>query len=407
MGNLKSCLKNDDRRSTNDVLQCNILPTNAKTWSVVYRGNLNNWISCAEKYGFEEFPLLCQNIDCDRETVCLQIIQADLDSRKKVLQISKNINRGLITVPYAENKKFRNLIDIEGYNINLSALVYRENMVLLLCKHVSDFVWNSVFPLLDLNKKAIKSVLYAPEKNMTINQAEISPDLSKTVILFFHVRDYVTRTFGHELFLYENENGDILDKIFVNAHINPSVAFDPQCDWTRIVILGYNISNDSQENDLVIFSLSQKIILKKSKLSAIKTFGRGHFNILYSKDGQLVILQKLTSGRFTDTYIFDSTELTLLKYIPTTLPGIALPCTTSYEPVFSKCGGYMGLVHHDNPKKFQHEATIQVYQLPRVLNLQFQTRIVIIQNLYNMDCINRLNLPPKLLNYLKFKPVEI
>lgn len=310
-------------------------------------------------------------------------------------------NGDLIKIYYSENEEFRNLVDTEGYEVNQSALAYREHMVLLVCKHASNFVWNSAFPLLDLKKKEIKNVLNAPEQNMTIHEAEISPDLSKTVILFYYVRDSATQTLGHELFLYENGTGDILDKIFVNAHVNPSIAFDPRCDWTRIAILGYE--NENLENDMVIFSLSQRTILKKSKLCPMKTFGRGHFEIMYSKDGQLVLLQKMTSGRCKDTYIFDSSELILLKYIPTTMPGM-LSCTTSCEPVFSKCGGYMGLINQDN---VQDEVNIQIYQLPRVLNLQFQARIVIIQHLNDPDCIDELHLPSKLLNYLKFKPVEI
>jgi hypothetical protein len=168
-------------------------------------------------------------------------------------------------------------------------------------------------------------------------------------------------------------------------------------------------------------------VVKRGKLSLPALFGNSRFNLLYSKDGQLVILQKLTDDRFgvtsyCDIYIFHSDDLTLIKYITSALPGLFHICKVSYEPVFSRCGSFMRLIDHRiNTVSNSHRGArgggrgeddeeeevmaVHIYQLPRSLGLMSQCRRAILQNVRPNHSVDLLPLPQRLKDFLDFGPI--
>ena len=114
---------------------------------------------------------------------------------------------------------------------------------------------------------------------------------------------------------------------------------------------------------------------------------------------------------FCDIYIFNSDDLTLIKYMTSALPGLFHICKVSYEPVFSRCGSFMRLLDHRVPngnangEESEECTVVQVYQLPRSLNLMSQCRRVILQHLSVCRYLDDLPLPLRLKDYLRFGPI--
>ena len=298
-------------------------------------------------------------------------------------------------------------------------------------------------------------VLYAPRKDMTIISCHISPDLSQTAVMFYSLSSS-TGMFCYTLHCYSNlglqqENDSapkdrppqpsaqtslekgasqlpeqrtphLVQVIKLSREVQPYFVYDPRYGFSRIAVANYECRDTGIAHELVVLNLSGAAdeeaarVVKRGKLSLPALFGNSRFNLLYSKDGELIILQKLTDDRFgvtsfCDIYIFNSDDLTLIKYMTAALPGLFHICKVSYEPVFSRCGSFMRLLDHRIPngngdgEEMEECTVVQIYQLPRSLNLMSQCRRVILQQLSVCHCLDTLPLPLRLKDYLAFGPI--
>nr|KAG5701767.1 hypothetical protein BaRGS_000757 [Batillaria attramentaria] len=187
--------------------------------------------------------------------------------------------------------------------------------------------------------------------------------------------------------------------------------------FSRIAVANYECRERGIAHELVVLNLEDDVsVIQRGKLTLPALFGNSRFNLLYSKDGELIILQKLTDDRFgvtsfCDIYIFSADELVLIKYLTASLPGLFHICKVSYEPVFSRCGSFMRVLDH-RPSNGNGESddgdedtVVQIYQLPRALNLMGHCRRVILQQISCCQDIDVLPIPHKLHDFLKFGPI--
>lgn len=296
-------------------------------------------------------------------------------------------------------------------------------------------------------------VIRPPRKDMTIISCHISPDLSETGIMFYSLSP-TTKVFCYTLHCYSNvslcnENSserdlkaepqqkgacklpeerttpNLLRSVKLSREVQPYFAYDPRYGSSRIAVANYECRDESIVHELVVLCLErtrgaaqkEATVVKRGKLSLPALFGNSRFNLLYSKDGELIILQKLTDDRFgvtsfCDIYIFHADDLTLIKYMTAALPGLFHICKVSYEPVFSRCGSFMRILNHrvsngdddDNEEGVEY-TMVNVYQLPRSLNLMSQCRRVILQQITACRSVELLPLPHRLKDYLKFGPI--
>ncbi|XP_076446042.1 uncharacterized protein LOC143283694 [Babylonia areolata] len=298
-----------------------------------------------------------------------------------------------------------------------------------------------------------QGVLHAPHRDMTIISCHLSPDLSQTTIMFYSLCQ-TTGTFCYTLHCYSNlslleeTSSDahawaltsaasltkkstsaspvqrmphLLQTVKLSREVQPYFVYDPRYRASRIAVANYECRETGIAHELVVLSLEGADdadravhVVRRGKLSLPTLFGNSRFNLLYSKDRELIILQKLTDDRFgvtsfCDIYIFNSDDLTLIKYMTSSLPGLFHICKVSYEPVFSRCGSFMRILDHavdNNSSGGEVErTTVKVYQLPRTLNLMSQCRRVILQQVSTCCCLDFLPLPHKLQDYLRFSPI--
>ena len=305
-------------------------------------------------------------------------------------------------------------------------------------------------------------VLHAPHKDMTIISCQISPDLSRTAIMFYSLSKS-TGTFCYTLHFYcnislqqdkdtptrptastlssadggtegassstlESQTPHLLQTVKLSREVQPYFVFDPRYSSSRIAVANYECRDTGIAHELVVLSVDdtrdgerEARVVRRGKLSLPALFGNSRFNLLYSKDGELIILQKLTDDRFgvtsfCDIYIFHADDLTLIKYMTASLPGLFHICKVSYEPVFSRCGSYMRVLDHRAPghtratdqdvnSESEDSPVVQIYQLPRSVKLMSQCRRVILQHVAHYRCVESLPLPHKLKEYLKFGPI--
>lgn len=307
-------------------------------------------------------------------------------------------------VPYLLQADICSMVD-RGFKLNSAAGAWQDNLILLVMHKEDCFVSHLAFPLIDHRCHSIVSVLLAPRDNMTVIQCDISPDKSVSTILFY---SNWCGKFSYDLYIFCNETGNVTDYVTLNHEVQPYIAFDPRSGHSTIAIANFeNTNQETVAHELVIYSLNQKRVIQRSSLPLSTIIG-SQFNLVYSKDGRFLILQKLTDNRFgisayCDMYFFEVEKLNLVKYFTTMLPGLFRVCLVNYKPVFSHCGSYMRLLDHRVDGQTE-AVTVQIYQLPLALNLQCQCRRIILQHMLKVEDVKYLPLPPKLKKFLLFTP---
>ncbi|KAL8613538.1 hypothetical protein ACOMHN_007581 [Nucella lapillus] len=283
-------------------------------------------------------------------------------------------------------------------------------------------------------------VLHAPHRDMTPVNCQLSPDLSHTSVLFYcqpsdsegfcymlhcycnptphpptpaplaytHTPAHTDATAEHP----ERATPHLVHTVMLSHTAQPYFAYDPRYAASRIAVANYECPRQQQNaavtHELVLLSVGEEEgdgvgeggqrcvgegeesggvgMVKRGNLSLPSLFGNSRLNLLYTKDGELIILQKLKDDRFgvtsfCDFYIFTSQSLRLIKYIALRLPGLFHICRVSYQPVFSRCGSFMRVLDHgawDDGGRGGRRKGRHVQALP---------------------------LPPKLKDYLRFRPL--
>lgn len=289
-------------------------------------------------------------------------------------------------------------------------------------------------------------VFHAPHRDMTIISCQISPDLSQTAIMFYSLSSPLN-TFCYTLHFYSNttlqqqSSGSpltpehqsstqgtpnaasscptphLMQTLKLSREVQPYFVYDPRYCSSRIAVANYECREKGIAHELVVLNLNDGIsVVQRGKLTLPALFGNSRFNLLYSKDGELIILQKLTDDRFgvtsfCDIYIFSADELVLIKYLTASLPGLFHICKVSYEPVFSRCGSFMRVLDHrpsngnGDTDNEDEDMVVQIYQLPRAISLMGHCRRVILQQISACRDIELLPIPQKLHSFLKFGPI--
>ncbi|ESO89469.1 hypothetical protein LOTGIDRAFT_234307 [Lottia gigantea] len=372
-----------------------------KVWDLLYSGDARHWDTVAGVYGLDKYIYKCDGRHCEREMVCTNSICPILRMNNRIIDI-ESYRKGRVSIPMPKELKEYLCKDFCLY---ARVLANRANLVLL------AFFWFTehkqvVFPLLDMDKKCGVNVIRFVTEAVTMVHCEISPDLAYTIIL--SLANYENK-FCYKLDLYENKTMQVIKTFVLNHEVQPYVAMDPRHGWSQVAVANYKSVEEGIRHELVIFSLDTGKAVKRSNLSLPSLLGGTHFNLLYNLDGSLLILQKIAEDRFGVTtnsgiYLFNSDHLQLLKYFFVTLPGLFRICRAIYEPKFSKCGSLMRILDF-KPVREDREVTVNIYQLPRQLDLSSHCRVVILQNLRSEDFVEDLPLPNQLKYYLKFKPI--
>ncbi|XP_074651867.1 uncharacterized protein LOC141906466 [Tubulanus polymorphus] len=382
-------------------------PNYGGPWVLLYCGSATKWPKISGLYGFCEQPYTCHGEECDRESICLQYMKAQLHKCQFTIELQR-FKKSSIMIP------FGNIPDLKtksrcGFTLCANICTSRKNLALLLLYRWDNLSYKATFICVNLAKKSVIGLLDAEPQNMSVIQCEFSPDNSIVAVVFYHRSDS-TNLFQYDLFLYSLETFSCIDVLCLNDEVRPYIAFDPRYASSRIAVINYGKKGSPQlEKSLVTYCLNKHAIVCSSKVSLPFIFGNSCFSLLYTLDGRYLIVQKISDNRHgissdTDTYIFDSDTLQLLWHHFTHLPSFGSFCSVNYMPLFSKCSSRICILDekHTGRKPFQNVA---IFQLPRPFNLQQLCRIHILECISSLNKVDKLPLPHKIKDFLKFSPM--
>lgn len=379
--------------------------------------------SFAEACGFTETVVTCDGVihkDCSF-SFCM--------SRQGII----NINKGSSIFSFRKRSKFAKMAEHFEYNhipaqmssVNhfrvKSVLCFRDTLVIL---HLARNT-NSQFGMLDLRSNKFLGV-FGKQRLEFINEAlagQISPDKTKCLVRMPHVVVQMAAAAApppptNDVFhLYDLPSKQLLHQValpFSSCHF----CFDPRFTWSRLAVTNFE---PEQTNSLSLVEIESKQGLWQVLRSNPRMNDTGPAlypsmkDLCYSKDGTLVVACLLDTTCYCrekktrnyqpiscSIYVFNGdTTATLhcIQYHRYTCTQHL--CPINYTPIFSACGSRMALVMNYLDLPLQH--FVQVYKLPTVLHLQTLCRIVIIQN-FPPESLTELPLPPRLINFIHFKP---
>lgn len=237
----------------------------------------------------------------------------------------------------------------------------------------------------------------------------ISPDLSSFILKpnAMYVLNFARDTFDSSMKVISckgNPMPVIKENLFNNVSVRAFIAYDPRYTWRRIVIGNYCKHG---KDTVIIYDLkSDKIIQSSDPYSHYQTT----HNISWSPDGayisSMVLGRTVKDGffNFPKVLIYESTELLIIQSISTNyLSEVPTLSPSGMFPVFNNTGTIIAIPYGEHGTYFQQVAGVKVYKAPNILDLQSLCRLCIRQYFETYD-VDRLPLPKKLKDYLKFKP---
>ncbi|ELU00972.1 hypothetical protein CAPTEDRAFT_188193 [Capitella teleta] len=192
-----------------------------------------------------------------------------------------------------------------------------------------------------------------------------------------------------------------------NNQVRPYITFDPRYGSSHVAIVNYSNEESGHTNSLVIYDLDAGQVVSTSHVTLSLICGIGYFCANFSRDGNYLVLQKITENMnrgycYTDSYVFDAYSLKLLKHIYAHLQPLSTVCDSNYAPTFSRCSSRMCMLSEEGSSL--PRLCISVYQLPDPMGLQQKCRRAIVRSLKTMADVDALPLPTKLKRFLKFIP---
>ena len=316
-------------------------------------------------------------------------------------------NRAPSLVSYADHWEVR-LRLAESYQLNQIVAAMRGPLVLVVLYLWQSLQYQASFLLIDTAADEIVSYFQSPMPNMSIVECKISPDGSKVGVLFYSKKD-VSSPFQYSLYLFSADTGQVVDVVECNKEVRPYVTFDPKFGSSRLAIVNYSNEKTGHINSLVMYGLDIREVIATSHVILSLICGIGYFCANFSRDGNFLVLQKIMESMnrgycYTDSYVFDTSSLKLLKHFYANLQPLSTVCDSNYAPTFSKCGGRMCMLSEENTG--EPRLHISVYQLPHQLSLQQMCRRTVVRSLCKMADVDALPLPHKLKLFLKFSPQE-
>jgi len=201
----------------------------------------------------------------------------------------------------------------------------------------------------------------------------------------------------------KGEHCPIIKNLFEGCAVRPFIAFDPRYRSRRLAIANYV----RRGRDVVcIYDIEDEEVVVESETNTYQTT----HNIVFSPDGTL--LSSLVLGRsvkdglfnFPRVLIYSSDALTVLHMIRTTyLAEVPTLCPAALFPIFSETGTHLAVAWGEQGTFYQQVAGVDVYQVPIQLSLQNMCRLELRKYFDGQD-VERLPLPTKLKQYLRFQP---
>ncbi len=405
------------RKLISHVLVCYMDTTLTYILSI-YLCTIRNVAMVAEAAGFQESVLTCDGLihkDCSF-SFCM--------SRQGII----NINKGSSFFSFRKRSKFAKMAEHFEYNhipaqmssINhfrvKSVLCFREKLVVL---HLSRNGC-SQFGVLELRSNKFLGV-FGKQEGEFCNEAlsgEISMDKSKCLVRMPAVQPPQGRRLAplHNtaiFCLYDLKSKAMISQVSLHSPLC-HFRFDPRFTWRRLAVTNFE---QGQYNSLSLVQTdSWQVMCSNQRMTDTHTSLYPYMkDMTYTRNGALIIATILDATchcREMKTrnyrpihcsiYVFngDTTEtLHCIQYQRYTCTQHL--CPVNYTPVYSICSSRMAVVMNTTDLPPLHY--VQVYKLPTPLNLQNMCRIVILQN-FPSDELTELPLPPKLINYLHFKP---
>ncbi|XP_050391016.1 uncharacterized protein LOC126810094 isoform X2 [Patella vulgata] len=381
----------------------------ARPWSLLHQCSVDQWkAGHAEAAGFQETIMSCSGVvfkDCS-VTFCT--------SRQGIINIKSgpifSFRRKSKFTKMAEHFEYNHipahLSSIQNFHVK-SVLCYKGNTVIL---HLVRNLMTQ-FGIIDLHQNKFLGI-FGHQTVEFVNEAlrgEISPDGTMVMIKIPSLKT------GNNAFvfqLYDLDTKQLVSEI--SPPYNHSIfAFDPKSCSSRLAMTSFKEGHD---NSLcLVRAASWDILAINSRVDDLRTSLHPNLKDLkYSLEGNILFAVMVTSGchcrekrtrRFqpidVSIYIFDGENAQTLHCIQYHRYACGVhSCPINYMPTFSYCGSRMAIVLNDMETSTDH---IQIYKLPIYGNLQNRCRIRILQQ-FSPEIIERLPLPARLINYLRFQP---
>ncbi|XP_013402829.1 uncharacterized protein LOC106168346 [Lingula anatina] len=398
------------------------LHEDTKPWTLLHQCTLQEWKGGhADAAGFKEKVLACEGAlhkDCSH-AFCI--------NRQGII----NINKSSHIFSFRKRSKFTKMAEHFEYNHIPAQLSSIQNFHVrsVLCFQGRIVVLHLVrnmgtqFGVIDLKTNKFLGV-FGKHTVEFVNESlrgSISPDGTKCLVKTPLPPSSVRGPASYVLRLY-NLKGNGFPMIYeVQLQCRDShFSFDPRFHWNRIAVTNFEQGTD---NSLSLVHLASnnpwEIIATNHKADDTRPSLYPNLReLLYTPDGSLIVTmmteticncQELKRTRFRNCqpimcsiFVFDANTtdpLHCVQYHRYTCSQHM--CPSNFMPVFSGCASRMAMAMNIPD---QHAITyVQVYNLPKPLNLQSLCRTVILQ-CFAEDEVLQLPLPQRLIQFLQFYP---
>ncbi|XP_074648801.1 uncharacterized protein LOC141904165 [Tubulanus polymorphus] len=389
----------------------------AKAWNLLHQCTVQEWKEGhADAAGFRETVLNCDghvNKDCSPAFCMSRQGIININKASSIFSFRKRCKFTKMAEHFEYNHIPAQLSSIQNFHVK-SVLCYHDNLVVL---HLVRNMMTQ-FGLLDLKKNKFLGIFgkQGAEFVNEVIKGEMSPDYAKCLIMIGLPSEKPTSIggFSYVLKAYDLASRKLLSETSLNSR-DCHFCFDPRFCSSRISITNYE---ENQDNSLSLVHTGAWDVIKSNHRVNDTMHGSLYPNmkdLKYMPDGSLIVatlVDPVCTCRDRKTrnyrpvncsiYVFnaDTVEtLHCIQYERFTC-GQHL-CPVNFTPVFSVCGNRMAVVVDVTGMPGCH--FVQVYKLPSMMNLQNLCRIAILQS-FSQEEIPELLLPPKLINYLHFKP---
>ncbi|XP_064640146.1 uncharacterized protein LOC135495434 isoform X2 [Lineus longissimus] len=388
----------------------------AKAWTLYHQCSLEQWKQGhSDAAGFRETVLNCDGIvykDCSPAFCMSRQGIININKSSSIFSFRKRCKFTKMAEHFEYNHIPAQLSSIQNFHVK-SVLCYRDNLVVL---HLVRNLMTQ-FGLLDLKMNKFLGI-FGRQSVEFFNEAifgEMSPDETKCLILIPPEKANTGGNYYNYLLkLYDLPCKQLLTEVQLGYDLC-HFAFDPRFASSRITVTNFE---PNQMNSLSLVKPGTWEVLRSNH--RVNDTMRGTLypylkDLKFTPDGSLIVATLIETGctcrdRKTrnyrplncSIYVFNADTVETLHCIQYQRFTCGQHmCPINYTPVFSTCGNRMAVIVNVQGMPTCH--FVQVYKLPSPLNMQSMCRVVICQN-FNPEEIPDLMLPPKLINYLLFKP---
>lgn len=380
-------------------------------WTLLHQCTLDKWEDGghAEAAGFKENVFSCEGAlykDCS-PTFCIKRQEiVNIKSTTNFFSFRKRSKFTKMAEHFEYNYIPAQLSSIQNFHVK-SVLCYRENIVVL--HLIRNFT--SQFGVIHLKANKFLGSFRSNFNMIFVNEqvrGQLSPDCSKCILML-----PVASSSEYLVHVYDLHRKGFPRMSEVKIHTGFShFCFDPRFSWNRIAMTNYEVDT---VNSLSLIELKTwDVIATNPKADDTRASLYPNLrDLTYTPDGSLIVAFSMDTACHCQekktrqnplacsVFVFNgdkATTLHCIEYVRYTC-GQHL-CPVNYLPVFSVCGSRMAIaVNNPNCPLTTY---VQVYNLPKPINLQGLCRTVILQ-VFPEDKLENLPLPARVIAYLQFK----